>query len=1020
MNSPHIVRKATSPSSAPPEEGIHWINTVTHEEFFSVGTTSVNQWIKRAVTRTADALETTVWNQTGVTIPQFSVVYINGSQGTYPTVALAQANSEMTSTGTYGVTANAIPNNQQGTVIPFGLLENINTNGFTDGQPLWLSPTVAGAVTGTKPSAPNHIVFIGTVTRAHPSLGRVEIKVVNGYELDELHNVAISTPSNGQTLTYNSSTQLWTNHTLTKSDVGLSNVDNTSDANKPISTATQTALNLKQATITGAATSIVSSDLTASKILVSNGSGKVSASSIDSANLNYLDATSSIQTQLNFKAADADVLKKDGSVSLTGDLNLGTHKITNVVDPSSNQDAATKFYVDNLVSGLDWKQACHVASIANVNIASAPASIDGHAFVNTERVLLKDQSTASENGIYVFNGTGNALTRATDADTWNEIVGSVVYIEQGSTNGGSKWNCTNVSGGTLGVTAINFTLFSSASSLSGVGTTNYNAYWTGANVLSAEQYVSISRGGLGTDGSSFTGVVKSSSGSFSASSIDNADISVSAAIDATKIGSGSVSNTEFGYLDGVSSSVQTQINDKVSKAGDTMTGPLIVSGSASAGNAMMRVTNTGVGDTLIVEDATNPDASNFKIDSNGFIFTGSLLSTVGTSGRMQILDSQNAFVECKSGSTRAVSFGASNLGNGFRSSLGPLDISTTDSGDAITISPVLGDNFGPSYYTISNGTNNVTGINNITPTEALDVTGNVKASGTVTGSNLSGTNTGDETTATIKTKLGSASNIQDGYLTSTDWTTFNNKADLEFIPKLSGIETYRGVLYQNNSTTVSTENSAGLGVNGTPTARAVANTNQLTKQVRMAYAVSTPAASAVCGVRSLNLLWSIGSGFRMAFSFAYTDSALNTGARQFYGMHSLSGGITISSTVTVDSLTNMFCIGSDAADTSLCIFYNDASGVASKIVLGAAHFPANRGASPTTDIFSVEFYNEVGTSTVKYRVTNLTTMVKAHGTLSTDLPASSTLLTFQAIRTSGASSNACSMDLTKFGVWSIN
>jgi hypothetical protein len=806
MNSPHIVRKTTSPTSAPPEAGIHWINTVTHEEFFSVGTNSVNEWIKRSVTRTADALETTVWNQTGVTIPKFSVVYINGSQGTYPTVALAQANSEMTSTGTYGVTANAIPNNQQGTVIPFGLLENINTNGFTNGQAVFLSPTVAGAVTSTKPSAPNHIVYIGTITRAHPSLGRIEVKVVNGYELEELHNVAISAPTTGQTLTYNSSTQLWNNYTLTKSDVGLSNADNTSDANKPISTATQTALNLKQATITGAATSIVSSDLTASKILASNGSGKVSASSIDSANLNYLDATSSIQTQINSKANDADVLKKDGSVSLTGDLNLGTHKITNVVDPLSNQDAATKFYVDNLVSGLDWKQACHVASVANVNIASAPASIDGHAFVNTERVLLKDQSTASQNGIYVFNGTGNALTRATDADTWNEIVGSVVYIEQGSTNGGSKWNCTNVSGGTLGVTAINFTLFSSASSLSGVGTTNYNAYWTGANVLSAEQYVSTSRGGLGTDGSSFTGVVKSSSGSFSASSIDNADISVIAAIDATKIGSGSVSNTEFGYLDGVSSSIQTQLN---------------------------------------------------------------------------------------------------------------------------------------------------------------------------------------------------------------------NKADAYFISPEFGSEIWRGYTFQNNSTTVTVDNIAAQSTNGSPTARTVATTNALTKTVRLGIAVSTPAANGVCGMRSSSGLFTVGTGFRFTTTFAYTDSQFNTGALQFYGMTASTGGITISSTASVSSLLNMIGIGNDAGDTALSIFHN-AGGTSTKITLSATDFPCNRAAgAASTDIFKIELYNAIASSNVLYRVTNLTTGVIAQGTLSSNLPSSTTLLTFQAIRTSGSSSNACSMDLTKLGVWSL-
>jgi hypothetical protein len=88
---------------------------------------------------------------------------------------------------------------------------------------------------------------------------------------------------------------------ITKSMVGLGNVDNTSDANKPISTATQTALDAKQATITGAASTITSSDLTASRVLVSDSSGKVSATTVTTTTLGYLDATSSIQTQLNNK-----------------------------------------------------------------------------------------------------------------------------------------------------------------------------------------------------------------------------------------------------------------------------------------------------------------------------------------------------------------------------------------------------------------------------------------------------------------------------------------------------------------------------------------------------------------------------------------------------------------------------------------------------------------------------------------------------------------------------------------------
>lgn len=92
-------------------------------------------------------------------------------------------------------------------------------------------------------------------------------------------------------------------HGVTKAQVGLGNVDNTSDANKPISTATQNALNGKQATVTGGASTITSSNLTASRALVSNGSGKVAVSAVTSTELGYLDGvTSKIQTQLNGKA----------------------------------------------------------------------------------------------------------------------------------------------------------------------------------------------------------------------------------------------------------------------------------------------------------------------------------------------------------------------------------------------------------------------------------------------------------------------------------------------------------------------------------------------------------------------------------------------------------------------------------------------------------------------------------------------------------------------------------------------
>lgn len=115
-------------------------------------------------------------------------------------------------------------------------------------------------------------------------------------------------------------------HGVTKAQVGLGNVDNTSDANKPISTATQNALNGKQATVTGGASTITSSNLTASRALVSNGSGKVAVSTVTSTELGYLDGvTSNIQTQINAKASTSYV---DG---LVGDINSALDAINGEV-----------------------------------------------------------------------------------------------------------------------------------------------------------------------------------------------------------------------------------------------------------------------------------------------------------------------------------------------------------------------------------------------------------------------------------------------------------------------------------------------------------------------------------------------------------------------------------------------------------------------------------------------------------------------------------------------------------------
>jgi hypothetical protein len=152
-----------------------------------------------------------VRNSTGQTIPKGAAVYISGATGQTSNVSLALATSDATSAQTLGVASAAIPNNSTGYILTFGYLSNVNTSAYTDGQQLYLSPTVAGGLTAVKPLAPNHLVYVAVVEYANPNNGKLFVKVQNGYELDEIHDVAISSLAEGHTLRYDASTSLWRN-----------------------------------------------------------------------------------------------------------------------------------------------------------------------------------------------------------------------------------------------------------------------------------------------------------------------------------------------------------------------------------------------------------------------------------------------------------------------------------------------------------------------------------------------------------------------------------------------------------------------------------------------------------------------------------------------------------------------------------------------------------------------------------------------------------------------------------------
>jgi hypothetical protein len=181
-------------------------------------------------------------------------------------------------------------------------------------------------------------------------------------------------------------------------------------------------------------------------------------------------------TQLASTISDFDTQVRtnrlDQLTAPTAAVSFNSQRITNVATPTSGTDAANKNYVDASITGLKWKDSVRVASTANVTVSSAPSSIDGVTLSANDRVLLKNQTSGSENGIYVFNGTASALTRAVDADTAAEILQAAVLVQEGSTNADTGWQCTTNAPITLGTTSLAFVQFTgSGTYVAGTGLT---------------------------------------------------------------------------------------------------------------------------------------------------------------------------------------------------------------------------------------------------------------------------------------------------------------------------------------------------------------------------------------------------------------------------------------------------------------------------------------------------------------------------------------------------------------------
>ncbi len=231
--------------------------------------------------------------------------------------------------------------------------------------------------------------------------------------------------------------------------------------------------------------------------------------------------------------------------------NIATTTGTITTAPSAANDIVNKLYVDYLAAGLSWKQPVNAASMANITSLSGLQTIDTVSLVAGNTVLVKNQTAAADNGIYVVSS--GAWTRSIGADTWNELVGAIVFVVEGSQNG-SAWYCTAQPGGTLGVTANNWSNFSvSATYTAGTGLT-----------LTGTVFSITPVGTAGTYGSASSVPVIITNASGQVSSVTNTSIAIS--------------NTQVSGL----GTMSTQNANAVAITGGTINGATIGASTAAA------------------------------------------------------------------------------------------------------------------------------------------------------------------------------------------------------------------------------------------------------------------------------------------------------------------------------------------------------------------------------------------------------------------------------------------------------
>lgn len=404
----------------------------------------------------ASVLLEQVRNTTGATLTKGTAVYISGATGQIPTVSKALATSDATSAQTLGLITSDLPNNSNGYVTIIGLITNLNTSAYTDGAQLYLSPITAGALTATKPYAPQHLVYVAIVSHAHPTQGKLIVKVQNGYELDEIHDVSAQSPTNGQTIVFNSSTTLWEKNTVSLT-VGV-------NGTLPIANG-----GTGQTTAAAAITALAGTQ-TSGYYLRSNGTNTllaaIVAGDVPTLNQNTTGTAANITATSNSTLTTLSALSLPGS-QVSGNISGNAANVTGTVAIGNGGTGQT----------------------------TAGAAFNALSPITTTGDLIIGNGTNSATRLGIGT-TGYVLTSNGTTATWSAATGGVSQIVAGT-------NVTISPGGGTGVVTINASGGGSSSAYTRT-TFTATAGQTAFTVTYAVGYIQIYVNGVLLTGSDYT------------------------------------------------------------------------------------------------------------------------------------------------------------------------------------------------------------------------------------------------------------------------------------------------------------------------------------------------------------------------------------------------------------------------------------------------------------------------------------------------------------------------------------